>query len=197
MYRGIKHWATLPGTSLNYLNVIINDVFKKKVRNLDLLHIVEGCVTDDRSARTLINQLNMPPREAAKFSTYLGNSSEKYTIEVKINQTACLDDYSLKDLCRTSAIHQVALTVKGTLDIRALSGYENLNCILMTSFNKCLKISTRVTPRILDWILTHLWFSELDLSDAILAQPIDIYPKDKGMRNKEIEIIPNEKVTVH
>ena len=116
---------------------------------------------------------------------------------MKTGETACLDDYELKDLCRNTAIHSVELTVKGTLEIRALSGYENLNCIPMASFNQCLKISTRVTPRILDWILTHLWFSELDLSDAKLAQPIEIYPKDKGMRNKEIKIIPNDKVTVY
>jgi hypothetical protein len=197
MYRGITHMASLPGTSLNYLGAIINDVFGIKCKNIDLLHASEGCVTDDRTARTLINRLNMSPKEAAKFTTYMEDGSEKYLVELKTGETACLDDYELKDLCRSTSIHSVELTVKGTLEIRALSGYENLNCIPMASFNQCLKISTRVTPRILDWILTHLWFSELDLSDAILAQPIEIYPKDKGMRNKEIEITPNDKITIH
>ena len=28
-------------------------------------------------------------------------------------------------------------------------------------------------------------------------QSIEIYPKDKGMRNKEIEITPNDKITIH
>ena len=43
-------------------------------------------------------------------------------------------------------------------------------------------------------------FAEIEKTNKVRAgdkTTLDIYPKDKGMRNKEIEIIPNEKVTVH
>ena len=58
-------------------------------------------------------------------------------------------------------------------------------------------IASRVSPRILDWIMSHLWFKRIDLSHAKTSwKSIVIYPKDKKLRNKDIEIIPSKDIEI-
>ena len=88
------------------------------------------------------------------------------------------------------------MDIDGTLVIKSVEGYSNLNQIDRRYRNNRLVIKTRITPYIIDWILTHLSFEEIDLSESKSVGEIEIHTEDVDVRNKKVNIIPGENITV-
>ena len=191
MYRDIVSGRSLSGLFVDYMKAFMEDTYGIKTKNIDVLRASKGNI-DDRVSAILIQAGGMSRQKAAKFRIDYFNESDLLRITLKNGETVSIDNYSLKEICLKKGYKNVEFIVDGTLVIQTLSGYENLNVIKSTAENNTLMISGRVSPRILDWIMSHLWFNRLDLSHAkTYGQKIAIYKKDKGFRNKDIEIIPS------
>ena len=90
----------------------------------------------------------------------------------------------------------VRLNVDGTLVIRSMGGYDILKLLNRKYINNRLKIQTRITPTILDWILRHLAFKVIDLSGAKTPNEIEVVLSDENIRYKETQVISGENIKV-
>ena len=164
IYKDIVSGRGLSGLSVDYVKDFIEDTYNIKTKNIDILRASKGNV-DDRNSILLIQKGGMSKQKAVKFKIDYFNENDLLRIILKKGEIVSIDNYNLKDICRKK-YKNIEFVVEGTLVIKKLSGFENLNIIKPTAENNTLVIASRISPRILDWIMTHLWFSKIDLSHA-------------------------------
>jgi hypothetical protein len=124
-----------------------------------------------------------------------GNEPEAVFI-IKPDKEVSLDEVILENIADDIKASDVRLNVDGTLVIRSLAGYNILKLLNRKYVNNCLKIKTRISATILDWILKNLAFKVIDLSDAKTSQEIKIVLSDEQIRYKQTQVIPGEDIKV-
>ena len=124
-----------------------------------------------------------------------GNEPEAVFI-IKPDKEVSLDEVILENIADDMKASDVRLNVDGTLVIRSLAGYNILKLLNRKYVNNCLKIKTRISATILDWILKNLAFKVIDLSDAKTSQEIKIVLSDEQIRYKQTQVIPGDNIKV-
>lgn len=121
-------------------------------------------------------------------------------IKVPENTKLCLDDVSLDSLKTTLRLNGIVFQIDGTLVIKSIDGFSNLKYAEYSeerdNENDALKVLTVMSPNILKFILTKVYFKSLDLSHADMTEDMSVNLNYKLVLNPDIEIESNRQLEI-
>ena len=194
MYMLLKRYDYLPDEMLEKLQYNLREFFHidfpmKTIRD------TFGSTQNTRLLRSsIISGLDRNMLRCLEASVMINDNT--LIVKLKEGCELCLDEIHVASLGQVDKCSNVVLDVDGTLVIKSVEGYSNLNQIDRRYRNNRLIVKTRITPYIIDWILTHLSFEEIDLSEAKTVGQIEIHTEDVNVRNKKVKVIPGENIIV-
>lgn len=194
MYMLLKRYDYLPDELLEKLQYNLKEFFHIDFP-MKTLRDTYGSTTNTRLLRSsIISGLDRNMMRCLDASVVINDNS--LIVKLKKGCELCLDEIHVASLGQVDKCNSVVLDIDGTLLIKSVEGYSNLNQIDRRYRNNRLVIKTRITPYIIDWILTHLSFEEIDLSESKSVGEIEIHTEDVDVRNKKVNIIPGENITI-
>ena len=173
MYVLLRRYGMLPKRLIKNLRYSIEDVF---LENIPLVTL-RDFYGNNNTIGELISRTGFDRKTINSLDIQLFKDDNSLDITIKEDKTVCLDENHIDSMIDKN-IQKVSLYVLGTLVINSAEGYRNLNFIDRQKLNNKIVINTRVTPYIINWILTHLMFKEVDLSGARLTQNVEIHIDD-------------------
>ena len=195
MFRQWKRFGYIPQKYDNALVEVINNTFGCSITaaNLHRAYNTNGTIYE----LLFRHGMSRSTVDSMEITQEINLSREpEITMTVKPGKTVCLDDIFIEDIADEDKASSARIKVEGTLVIKSFGGYGNLKCIDRRFINNCLKIETRLTPTLIDWILKHLAFKEIDLSKARVTQEMEIVMSDPDIRYKETHVIPGNNIKV-